>query len=132
MDIIVLVKQVPNTCEVKIDPYTGNLIREGVESVINPEDRHALEAALQIKDKNGSRVTAVSMGPPQAVEVVCEAIAMGADQGILLTDRAFAGADTWATSTALGLAIKKIGDLDLILAGRPSAISYGYWQSLGL
>jgi electron transfer flavoprotein beta subunit len=118
MNIIVLIKQVPNTSEVKIDPDTGSLIREGVESIINPEDRHALEAALRIKDSDGSHVTALSMGPPQAVEVVCEAIATGADRGILLTDRAFAGADTWATSTALGLAIKKIGHFDLILAGR--------------
>lgn len=118
MNIIVLVKQVPNTTEVRIDPKTGNLIREGVASVINPEDRHALEAALQIREQLGGSVTALSMGPPQAVEVVCEAIGMGADRGILLSDRAFAGADTWATSTALGMAIRKIGEYDMVMAGR--------------
>lgn len=118
MHIIVLVKQVPNTSEVRIDPKTGNLIREGVESIINPEDRHAVEAALGIAAKTQGTVTVLSMGPPQAIEVVCEALAMGVDRGILLTDRAFAGADTWATSTTLGLAIKRIADFDLILAGR--------------
>lgn len=118
MNIVVLVKQVPNTSEVRIDPKTGNLIREGVESVMNPEDRHALEAALRVKERLEGRVTVLSMGPPQAMDVICEAIAMGADKGILLTDRAFAGADTWATSTALGLALRRIGDFDLILAGR--------------
>jgi electron transfer flavoprotein beta subunit len=118
MNIVVLVKQVPNTTEVRIDPKTGNLIREGVESIINPEDRHALEAALRIKDSMPAQVIVLSMGPPQAMDVLCEALAMGADRGILLTDRVFAGADTWATSTTLGLAIRKIGDYDLILAGR--------------
>ncbi len=118
MNIIVLVKQVPNTTEVKIDPKTGNLIREGVESIINPEDRHALEAALGIKDTVGGRVTVLSMGPLQAVEAVCECLAMGADKGVLLTDRAFAGADTWATSATLGRAIEKIAEYDLVLAGR--------------
>lgn len=118
MNIVVLVKQVPNTNEVRIDPKTGNLIREGVESVINPEDRHALEAALQIKESVDGHVTVLSMGPPQAMEVICEAVGMGADRGILLTDRAFAGADTWATSTALGMALQRIGEYDLILAGR--------------
>ncbi|MBI4963946.1 MAG: electron transfer flavoprotein subunit beta/FixA family protein [Desulfomonile tiedjei] len=118
MNIIVLVKQVPNTSEVRIDPKTGNLIREGVESIINPEDRHALEAAIQIRDTVGGSVTVLSMGPPQAMEAVCEALAMGADRGILLTDKAFAGADTWATSTTLGMAISRIGEFDLILGGR--------------
>ena len=118
MNIVVLVKQVPKTSEVRIDPKTGNLIREGIESVINPEDRHALEAALQIKDRMESHITVLSMGPPQAMEAVCEALAMGADRGVLLTDRAFAGADTWATSTALGMAIQHVGEYDLILAGR--------------
>jgi electron transfer flavoprotein beta subunit len=118
MKIIVLVKQVPNTTEVRIDPKSGNLIREGVESIMNPEDRHALEAGLRVRDQRGGKVTILSMGPPQAVEVICEALAMGADRGILLTDRAFAGADTWATSTALGLAIRRIGEFDMVLAGR--------------
>ncbi len=118
MRIAVLVKQVPNTTEVRIDPKTGNLIREGVESIINPEDRHGIEAAVALKERVGAEVTVLSMGPPQAVEVICEALAMGADRGILLTDKAFSGADTWATSTALGMAIRKLGDIDLIIAGR--------------
>jgi len=118
MNIVVLVKQVPNTSEVRIDPKTGNLIREGVESIINPEDRHALESALWIKNNEDAHVTVLSMGPPQAIEAVCECLAMGADRGILLTDRAFAGADTWATSTTLGMALRRLGEFDLILAGR--------------
>jgi electron transfer flavoprotein beta subunit len=118
MNIIVLVKQVPNTSEARIDPKTGNLIREGMESVINPEDRHALEAALRIKEGIGGYITALTMGPPQAIEAACEAVAMGADRAVLLTDRAFAGADTWATSAALGLGVRRIGEFDLILAGR--------------
>lgn len=118
MNIVVLVKQVPNTTEVRIDPRTGNLVREGVESIINPEDRHALEAAIRVKERLGAQVTVISMGPPQAIEAICEALAMGADRGALLTDKAFAGADTWATSTAIGLGIRRIGEFDLILAGR--------------
>lgn len=118
MNIVVLVKQVPNTTEVKLDPKTGNLIREGIESIINPEDRHALEAALQIKDHTGGQITVISMGPPQAVDVLCECLAMGADKGILLTDKAFAGADTWATSSVLGMAIQKLETFDIIIAGR--------------
>ena len=102
MNVVVLVKQVPNTSEVRLDAKTGNLIREGVESIIDPEDRHALEAALGIKETAGGKVTVLTMGPPQAIEAVCEAIAIGADRGILLTDRAFAAADTWATSTSRG------------------------------
>ncbi len=118
MIIVVLVKQVPNTSDVRIDAKTGNLIREGIESIINPEDRHALEAALFIKSKEGAEVIVISMGPPQAIEAVCECLAMGADRGVLLTDKAFAGADTWATSTALGLALRRLENFDLILAGR--------------
>ncbi|PKN67378.1 MAG: electron transfer flavoprotein subunit beta [Deltaproteobacteria bacterium HGW-Deltaproteobacteria-15] len=118
MDIVVLVKQVPNTMEVKLDPKTGNLIREGIESIINPDDKHALEAAVRIKQEHGGKVTAVSMGPPQAIDAISEAVGLGADEGILLTDRAFAGADTWATSTTLGKAIEKIGRFDLVLCGR--------------
>ncbi|MEW6668564.1 MAG: electron transfer flavoprotein subunit beta/FixA family protein [Thermodesulfobacteriota bacterium] len=118
MNIIVLVKQVPNTTEVKLDPKTGNLIREGIESIINPDDRHALEAAVGLKQDRGGKITVLSMGPPQAIDAVSEAMGMGADEGVLLTDRAFAGADTWATSTTLGMAIRKIGEFDLILCGR--------------
>jgi len=118
MNIIVLVKQVPNTTEVRLDPKTGNLVREGIESIINPDDRHALEAAADLKQKLGGRITVLSMGPPQAIDAVSEAMGMGADEGVLLTDRAFAGADTWATSTTLGMAVEKIGAFDLILCGR--------------
>ena len=118
MNIIVLIKQVPNTTEVKLDPKTGNLIREGIESIINPDDRHALEAAVRIRDAQGGKVTVLSMGPPQAIDAVSEAMGMGADEGVLLTDRLFAGADTWATSSTLGKAIQKIGGFDLILCGR--------------
>ncbi|MFN3535191.1 MAG: electron transfer flavoprotein subunit beta/FixA family protein [Desulfatiglandales bacterium] len=118
MNIIVLIKQVPNTAEVKIDPKTGNLIREGVESIINPDDMHAIEASVRLKEQYGGSVTAISMGPPQAIDAISEAMAMGIDRGVLLTDRAFAGADTWATSTALGRAIQKLGNYDLVIAGR--------------
>jgi len=118
MKIVVLVKQVPDTHEVKLDRKTGTLIREGVPSIINPEDKNALEEALQLKEAMGARVVVVSMGPPQAEDALREALAMGADEAILLTDRAFAGADTWATATTLGHALKKIGDFDLVLAGR--------------
>jgi electron transfer flavoprotein beta subunit len=118
MNIIVLIKQVPNTTDIKIDQKTGNLQREGIESIINPDDLHALEAAAQLKASYGGKVTALSMGPLQAVDVLTEAMGMGADKGILLSDRAFAGADTWATSYTLGKAIDKIDDYDLILCGR--------------
>ncbi|AET68564.1 electron transfer flavoprotein, beta subunit [Desulfosporosinus orientis DSM 765] len=118
MRIIVCIKQVPDTHEVKIDPKTGTLIRSGVPSIINPEDRHALETALILKDQHGAEVVVLSMGPPQAADALLEALAMGADQAILLSDRAFAGADTAATSYALSQAIGKIGDIDMIFAGR--------------
>lgn len=118
MQIIVCVKQVPNTNEVKFDSKTGNLIRDGVASIINPDDRNALEEALKLKELAGGTVIVVSMGPPQAEYALREALAMGADEGILLSDRAFAGADTWATSFTLAQAIKKIGRYDLIFCGR--------------
>ena len=118
MQIIVLVKQVPNTTEVKLDPKTGNLIREGIESIINPDDLHAVEAAVTLKDRMKGKVTALSMGPPQAIDALSETMGMGVDESILLTDTAFAGADTWATSYTLGRAIEKIGKFDLILCGR--------------
>ena len=117
MNIIVLVKQVPNTTHIKLDPKTGNLIREGLESIMNPDDLHALEAGIRIKEETGARVTAVSMGPPQAVDVLTQAMGMGADKAILLSDRAFSGADTWATSYTLSKAIEKINEYDLILCG---------------
>ncbi|MBW1785065.1 MAG: electron transfer flavoprotein subunit beta/FixA family protein [Deltaproteobacteria bacterium] len=118
MNVIVLIKQVPDTTDVKLDPKTGNLIREGIESIINPDDRHALEAAVGLKEALGGKVTVLTMGPPQAVDALSEALGMGADEGILLSDRAFAGADTWATSTTLGKAVEKIGAYDLVICGR--------------
>lgn len=111
-------KQVPDTNEIRIDPQTGNLIRDGVPSIVNPEDRHAVEAAMAFKEKYACGVTVISMGPAQAEEALRECLAMGADEGILLTDSAFGGADTWATSYTLGCAIQKIGSFDLILCGR--------------
>jgi len=118
MKIVVMIKQVPDTTEVRLDPRTGTLIREGVPSIINPEDKNALEEALKLKESMGAQVLVISMGPPQAEDALREALAMGADEAILLSDRAFAGADTWATATTLGYALKKIGDFDLVLAGR--------------
>ena len=117
MNIVVCLKQVPDTTVVKIDPVKGTLIREGVPSIINPEDKNALEAALQIKEKNGAHITVISMGPPQAKEALREALCMGADEAILLTDRAFGGADTLATSKTLAAAIKTL-DYDIIFGGR--------------
>ncbi len=119
MRIIVCVKQVPDTNEVRIDPVKGTLIREGVPSIINPDDKNALEEALKIKETyDDVEVIVLSMGPPQAKEAMREAIAMGADEAILLSDRAFGGADTWATSSTLAAAIRKIGDYDIIFCGR--------------
>ena len=118
MKIIVCVKQVPDTNEVRINQETGTLIREGVPSIINPDDKNALEAALVLKDETGAEVSVVSMGPPQAADALKEAIAMGADHAYLVSDRAFGGSDTWATATILAAAIEKIGDYDLILCGR--------------
>ena len=117
MKIIVCIKQVPDTTEVKLDPKTGTLIREGVPSIINPDDKSGLEAALKLKDKYDAHVTVLTMGPPQADVALREALAMGADDAVLLTDRAFAGADTWATSLTLAKALEKI-DYDLIITGR--------------
>jgi len=117
MNIIVCIKQVPDTNEVRLDPETGTLIREGVPSIINPDDKAGLEAALRLKDKHGAFVTVLTMGPPQADLALREALAMGADEAVLVTDRAFAGADTWATSSTLASAIKNF-KYDLIITGR--------------
>src|SRR5690554_359692 len=117
MNIIVCIKQVPDTTEVKLDPKTGTLIRDGVPSIINPDDKAGLELALDLKDKYNAKVTVITMGPQQAEIVLREALAMGADDAILLTDRKFAGADTLATSNALASALKKM-EWDLIIAGR--------------
>jgi electron transfer flavoprotein beta subunit len=105
---VVCIKQVPDTSEVKINPETNTLIREGVESIINPFDENALEAALQLKESDGAKVTVMTMGPPQAESALRECLARGADDVILLSDRAFAGSDTWATSYALAQGIKKL------------------------
>jgi len=118
MKIVVCIKQVPGTAEVKIDPETKRLIREGVEAVINPFDTYAIEEAVQLKEKHGGEVIVISMGPKQADAVLREALSCGADRAVLLNDRAFAGSDTWATSYALACAIRKFGDVDLVLCGK--------------
>ncbi|MDR3243047.1 MAG: electron transfer flavoprotein subunit beta/FixA family protein [Clostridiales Family XIII bacterium] len=118
-NIIVCAKQVPDTNEIKIDPVKKTLIREGVPSILNHDDANALEEALKIKDKYpDTRITVISMGPPQAKDMLIECMAMGADEGVLLSDRALGGSDTWATSNAISAAIKRIGNYDLIFAGR--------------
>ena len=117
MKIIVCIKQVPDTNEVRLDPVTGTLIRDGVPSIINPDDKAGLEAALRLKEECGAEVSVISMGPPQADAVLREALAMGADRAYLVTDRAFGGADTLATSSTLAAAIRKLG-FDLIITGR--------------
>lgn len=117
--IIVLAKQVPDTNEIKIDPIKKTLIREGVPSILNHDDANALEEALTIKDMYPDvHITVITMGPPQAKEMLAECLAMGADEGVLVSDRAVGGSDTWATSNALAAAIKKIGAFDLLFAGR--------------
>jgi len=118
MDIIVCVKQVPDTTDVKTDPKTGALIREGVPSIINPADRHAIEAALQLREEHGGSVTGLSMGPPQAQTALREAYAMGVDDVVLLSDSVFAGSDTWATAGVLAAGIRRLGRFDIILCGR--------------
>ena len=121
MNIIVCIKQVPETTEVKINPETNTLIREGVKSIINPFDVYAIEEGVRLKEKFGGKATVITMGPPQAEAVLREAISMGIDEGILLSDRAFAGSDTWATSYALSAAIKKMGSFDLIICGKQAS-----------
>lgn len=118
MNIVVCIKQVPDTNEVRLDPVTNTLIRDGVPSIINPDDKSGLEVALRLKDENPDiHVTVLSMGPPQAQEALREALAMGADDGILVSDRAFGGADTWATSCTITAALQHL-DFDLIICGR--------------
>ncbi len=118
MKIVVCAKQVPDTTVVRIDPVTHTMIRAGVPSILNPDDKNALEEALRLKDTmDDVHITVVSMGPPQAADMLNECLAMGADEAILLSDRAFGGSDTWATSNAIAAAIKKL-DYDLIFAGR--------------
>jgi len=121
MNIIVCIKQVPETTEVRINPETNTLIREGVKSIINPFDMYAIEEGVRLKERFGGKVTVVTMGPPQADSALREAISMGVDEGILVCDRAFAGSDTWATSYTLANAIKKIGGFDLIICGKQAS-----------
>ncbi len=121
MNIIVCIKQVPDTAEVKIDPRTNTLIREGVQSMINPFDMYAIEEGIRLREKFGGKVTVLTMGPPQAEEALREAISLGCDEAILITDRAFAGSDTWATSYTLAKAIEKIAQFDLIVCGKQAS-----------
>ena len=126
MKIVVCAKQVPDTTEVKLDPKTNTLIRDGVPSIINPDDKAGIEAALQLKEKcPGSTVTVVSMGPPQADVALREALAMGCDDALLISDRAFGGADTWATSSTIAAALKKL-DYDVIISGNRWRYSTGW------
>lgn len=117
MNIVVCIKQVPDTAEVRINPETNTLVRDGVPSIINPYDMHAVEAALQIREAAGGKVTVITMGPPQAEAALREAVSMGADEAVLLTDRAFAGADTWATSYTLSKAVTRVG-ADVVICGK--------------
>jgi electron transfer flavoprotein alpha/beta subunit len=117
VNIVVCIKQVPDTADVRINPETNTLIRDGVASIINPFDVHAIEAALQFREKAGGKVIVITMGPPQAEAALRDAIAMGADEAVLLTDRAFAGSDTWATSYTLSRAVKKLG-ADMVICGK--------------
>ena len=121
MHFIVCIKQVPETTDVRIDPKTNTLMREGVQSIVNPFDMYAIEESIRLKERLGGKVTAISMGPPQAEAALREAIAMGVDEGILLSDRAFAGSDTWATSYTLAMALRKIGDYSVILCGKQAS-----------
>jgi len=124
MHIVVCIKQVPDTANVRIDPKTNTLIREGVASIINPFDMYAIEESIRIKEKKGGKVTVLTMGPPQAENALREAISMGADNAILLSDRAFAGSDTWATSYTLAMALKKLGEntpFSLIICGKQAS-----------
>ncbi len=118
MKIVVCVKQVPDTTEVKINPETNTLIREGVASILNPFDLYAVEEGIRLKEKFGGSLTVLSMGPPQVAQALRETIGMGADEAVLLSDRAFAGSDTLATAYALAKGIEKISDVDLIICGK--------------
>ncbi len=121
MHFVVCIKQVPDTANVRIDPKTNTLIREGVLSIINPFDAYAIEEAVRLREKLGGKVTALTMGPPQAENALREAISLGVDQGILVSDRAFAGSDTWTTSYTLSMALKKIGDYTVIICGKQAS-----------
>ena len=117
MHIVVPIKQVPETNAVKMDEKSGTMIREGVEAIVNPLDLYAIETAVRLREQYGGDVVAVSMGPPKAEVALREAVAMGCDSGVLLSDKAFAGSDTWATSYVLAAAIRKLNNYDLIICG---------------
>lgn len=121
MNIIVCIKQVPDTTQVRIDPVTNTLIREGVQSIINPFDMYAIEEGVRLKERFGGKTTVVTMGPPQAEAALREAISMGCDEGYLVSDRAFAGSDTLATGYTLAMTIKKIGAVDIVLCGKQAS-----------
>jgi electron transfer flavoprotein beta subunit len=121
MHIVTCIKQVPETTDVRINPETNTLMREGVESIVNPFDTYAIEESLRIREKTGGKVTALSMGPPQAENALREAISMGVDEAILVSDRAFAGSDTWATSYTLAMTIRKLGDVSLVICGKQAS-----------
>jgi electron transfer flavoprotein beta subunit len=118
LDVLVCIKQVPDVTEMKIDPETHTLLREGVPSIVNPFDEHAVEAAVRIREALGGKVTVISMGPPQAEEALRQCLQMGADEAFLISDRALVGSDTIATSYCLSRAIATIGKCDLILCGQ--------------
>ncbi len=118
MNIVVCIKQVPDTQEIRLDPVTHTLKREGIKSIINPFDLYAVEEALRVKESKGGTVTLLTMGPPQAEEALREALGYGPDGALLLSDKAFAGADTWATALTLAQAIRKLGGADLIFTGK--------------
>ena len=121
MHFVVCIKQVPDTTDVRINPDTNTLMREGVASIINPFDMYAIEEAVRLKERMGGKVTAITMGPPQAEAALREAISMGVDEAILVSDRAFAGSDTWATSYTLSMALKKMGEFDVVLCGKQAS-----------
>ncbi|RKY39556.1 MAG: electron transfer flavoprotein subunit beta [Candidatus Omnitrophota bacterium] len=121
MKVVVCIKQVPETTEVKIDPTTNTLIREGVASIINPFDMYAIEEAIRLKERYGAKTWVITMGPPQAEEALREALSMGIEEAIHLSDKAFAGSDTWATSLVLAKAIEKLENVDLIICGKQAS-----------
>ncbi|MBU2607937.1 MAG: electron transfer flavoprotein subunit beta/FixA family protein [Chloroflexi bacterium] len=118
MNIAVCLKQVPGTTKVEIDPQTNTLVRQGIENIVNPFDTYALEEGVRLRERYGGKVTAISMGPPQAEAILRDALATGADEAVLLSDAAFAGADTWATAYTLSRAVDKLGPCDIVICGR--------------
>lgn len=118
MEIIVFIKQVPDTADIKIDPNTNTLVREGVRAVVNVFDLNAIETALKLREDHGGYITVITMGPPQAKKALQHALAMGVDEAVLLSSRSFAGSDTWATSYALSQSVRRVGHYDLLICGK--------------